>query len=316
MVYAVSSKIGYEGCRFAGAEAMIFLTMFVLGCLSDGVNVIQTPAAQAAPIYSPQFVALPEGGVDQHSPYSHILVRDAINRRSLYFVRDSGDVVLESSVDMKNPDELVVPYTQVMMAAQLCQPKANSALMIGVGGGGMLHYLQAYFPTMIVDAVDIDPMIINIAERYFSLKPSDSLRLHVADGFQFIAESKAQYDIVFMDAFLKPAVDTDPTGTHLRLKTLTFYESIKARLTLSGVVAFNINPHPTVQTDIDTIRAAFDQVWVIPVPDRGNTIVLASVAKKTLTNADFIAAAQSLDGQLKTSLSYSRLASLISDEAP
>ena len=294
---------------------LILVFNLLLACRVES-NELMVLEAHAKPLYTPQFAALPEQGLDIKSEYSHILIKDKGSQRSLYFVRDSGEVVLESSVDMSRPYDLMVPYTQVMMAAQLYRPKAQNALMVGVGGGGMLHYFQAYFPQLNVDAVDIDPAIIDVAQRYFALSAAPSLELHTADGFLFIEKGDKKYDIIFMDAFLKPSVDTDPTGTHLRLKTLSFYEQLKNRLNPAGVVAFNINPHPTVERDIATIREAFSQVWVVPVPSRGNTIVLASTQKEKITSAQLEAAAQAFDSTLKTSLSYQGLSDLVQRSAP
>ena len=294
---------------------MILWFALLVACDFD-TGAMWSPEAHAQPVYQPQFQTLPEEGLDLKSAYSHILVRDKGSQRSLYFVRDTGEVVLESSVDTARPYELMVPYTQVMMAAHLFNPKSQSALLIGVGGGGMLHYLRAFFSDMTVDAVDIDPAIIDIAKRYFALKTGNGLTLHTADGFAFIAEGKRKYDIIYMDAFLKPSVDTDPTGTHLRLKTLSFYEQIKSRLNPSGVVAFNINPHPTVTQDIATIKEAFGQVWVVPVPARGNTIVFASIRAEPITDQQLKAAASSLDQQQAFSLSYAALSDLIQGTVP
>ena len=163
---------------------------------------------------------------------------------------------------------------------------------------------------MTVDAVDIDPAIIDIAKRYFALKTGNGLTLHTADGFAFIAEGKRKYDIIYMDAFLKPSVDTDPTGTHFAIENTVIYEQIKSRLNPSGVVAFNINPHPTVTQDIATIKEAFGQVWVVPVPARGNTIVFASIRAEPITDQQLKAAASSLDQQQAFSLSYAALSDL------
>ena len=294
---------------------MILWFVFMMACDCD-LKPFMSKAAYAQPAYQTQFKSLPDGGLDVQSEYSHILVRDNGSQRSLYFVRDTGEVVLESSVDVVRPYDLLVPYTQVMMATHLFRPKSQAALLIGVGGGGMLHYMRAFFPEMAVDAVDIDPVIIDIAQRYFSLSSDSGLSLHTADGFAFIADGQKKYDIVFMDAFLKPSVDTDPTGTHLRLKTLSFYTQLKERLKPNGVVAFNINPHPTVDQDIATIKEAFSQVWVVPVPTRGNTIVFASTQSEPITWEQLKSAASALDKNKATTLSYSALAGLIQDSVP
>jgi spermidine synthase len=283
---------------------MMILILICLGCLPSSPDLIQVVSAKEATLYQANFAPLPNGQVESKSEYSHFIVRDEDAKRTLYFVRDSGEIVLESSVDMRSPSQLIIPYSQVMMGTFVIQPEPKSALMVGVGGGAMIHYLQAYFPEIKMDAVDIDPEIISVAEKYFGIQNTSTLKLHAEDGFKFIAEGTHKYDVVYMDAFLKPSVETDPTGTHLRLKTLSFYEQLKKRLNPNAVVAFNINPHPKVQEDVQTIRDAFSQVWVVPVPNRGNTIVFASTQNETITPNDLSLTAKTLDSERPSSISY------------
>ena len=82
------------------------------------------------------------------------------------------------------------------------------------------------------------------------------------------------------------------------------------------MVAFNINPHPTVAQDIATIKEAFGQVWVVPVPARGNTIVFASNRTESITEQHLDAAASKLDQMQAFSLSYKALSDLIQGRAP
>src|SRR5580704_15926755 len=52
--------------------------------------------------------------LDQKSEYSRIKVTRFNNTRTLWFVRDNGDEVIESTVDLKNPHDLLVEYTRFM----------------------------------------------------------------------------------------------------------------------------------------------------------------------------------------------------------
>ena len=99
----------------------------------------------ANPDYQPNFKELDGKEERFESPYSSIIVRDSSSKRSMYFVRDSGQIVLESSLDMTNPSLLIVPYTRVMMGAFILQPNTRNTLMIGLGGGAMAHFLQVNF---------------------------------------------------------------------------------------------------------------------------------------------------------------------------
>ncbi len=233
---------------------------------------------------------LPPEGLFRETAYSRLLVKERGSQRSLYFVRDSGETVLETTVDLQHPEQLVVPYTRAMMVAPLFRPEAQRSLLIGLGGGAMVHFIHAHWPEQIIDAVEIDPVIVELAQTHFGLEQSNEVRLHAADGFLFIEESKERYDIIYMDAFLKPSVDTDSTGVPLRLKTLTFYEQLKDRLEEEGVILFNINLHGGLESDLALIHEAFSHVWTLRVPKRGNLIAVASLRPYKLEEITMMAA--------------------------
>ena len=268
-----------------------------------------TKSTQTSPSHS--FIPLKNGEETLQSKYSTIVLKDKGSIRSMYFVRDSGQMVLESAMDMKEPSLLRVPYTQVMMGALLFHSAPTSTLMIGVGGGAMPQYMQSYYPNVHMDAVDIDPEVIRIAKTYFSVQPTSTLKLHEADGFDFIENCKDQYDILFMDAFLKPSEDTDATGTPLRLKTMSFYQQINTCLKDNGLVAFNVNRSASLRRDLQNIKESFAQTWVVPVPERGNIIVFSSTRKKQITETELRIQAEKMDTQHPTSLSYGRILDII-----
>ena len=290
-------------CSLIIVPAMLFL----------GSSCANTPSLTTSTKVSPSitFVPLKNGEESFQSKYSTIVLRDKGSIRSMYFVRDSGQMVLESAIDMKEPSLLRVPYTQVMMGAFLFHPSPKSTLMIGVGGGSMPQYMQAYYPKIYMDAVDIDPEVIRIAKTYFSVQPSSTLVLHEADGFYFIDSCTEKYDILFMDAFLKPSEDTDATGTPLRLKTMKFYRQINSCLKDDGLVAFNINRSSALLQDLKNIRESFAQIWVVPVPERGNVVVFASTRKKKITDTELRLRAKKMDTENPTSLSYGRILDII-----
>ena len=241
---------------------------------------------------------IPSQGLTFSSSYSNILVKDKGSVRSLYFIRDSGEIVLETAVDLEHPEKLEVPYTKGMFVSEaFFDMGIDSALLIGLGGGAMVHHIHHYWSDQKLDAVEIDPVIVDIAKNYFVVphKTSTSVKgtsieLHVEDGFVFInnaLKNNDKYDVVYMDAFLKPSTDTDSTGVPLRLKTLAFYDELKSILHEDGIVVFNINNNKDISTDLQHISDSFDQVWKLAVPNRGNVIVvgcLQEIDQTTLLN--------------------------------
>ena len=121
---------------------------------------------------------------------------------------------------------------------------------------------------MQIDAVEIDPLVVQLADKYFGTRSGENVNIVTADGLKFIAEAKKQYDVIYLDAFLKPSADTDATGVPLSLRTRQFYEQLQAKLKPGGVAAFNINPHAQMAEDVRAIRSAFPQAYEFQLPRR------------------------------------------------
>jgi hypothetical protein len=65
-------------------------------------------------------------------------------------------------MNLKSPHVLRFTYLQHMFASYLLQPKQSKVLIVGLGGGSMVHFLQKHDPTVAVDAVEIDPVVVQL----------------------------------------------------------------------------------------------------------------------------------------------------------
>lgn len=220
---------------------------------------------------------IPGGELNLKTAYSNFRVADVGDWRTLYFIKPDGRESVASRVHIREPQRLEVPYMQHMVLAQLVAPKAEQGLIIGTGGGSMIHFLQQHYSAMKLDSVDIDPVVTGIATTWFGVVESSRLALHTADGYDFIrATDSSQYDVVYLDAFVKPNAETDASGIPLHLKTLTFFEEIKRILGVSGVVVFNLHENDQSKKDLQSIRETFSHVRVLRVPKSTNLIVIAT----------------------------------------
>eukprot|EP00873_Tetraselmis_striata_P011895 jgi/Tetstr1/432159/TSEL_021616.t1 len=89
-------------------------------------------------------------------------------------------------------------------------------LCLGVGGGSLPMFLAHHFPRSHVDAVELDPVVIDAATQVMGLPAQqDNLCIHVQDAKNFVIESMQQegeavYDTIFMDVF--DGDDNTPTS--------------------------------------------------------------------------------------------------------
>ena len=60
-------------------------------------------------------------------------------------------------VDLRQPHVLQFEYLRFMFASYLLRDQQKDVLIIGLGGGGMVHFLRRIDPKVRIDAVEIDP---------------------------------------------------------------------------------------------------------------------------------------------------------------
>lgn len=251
---------------------------------------------------------------DITSAYSHMRITTVNGVRTLWFVRDPiragqpGEEVIESQIKLDRPYDLLIDYTKYMFLSYLFKPKQEKVLIVGLGGGAMIHFLTKYDPGVKVDVVEIDPKIVEVADKYFGVRSGGNVKIVTQDAFMYLKDTKEKYDVIYMDAFLKPSRDTDETGKPLKQKTLQFYRDLQQRLNPKGMVVYNINPHPQIANDVAIIRESFPQTYVYELPYGGGLVVIGSLSKERLARDTLREDADKLDARFKTSFRFRDMA--------
>ncbi|MDP2321337.1 MAG: fused MFS/spermidine synthase [Acidobacteriota bacterium] len=243
---------------------------------------------------------------EEVSVFSRIRVRSDGDVRVLTFVRDNGQEVVQSRVDLAAPHTLLSPYARGMFASYLYQPHPRRVLIVGLGGGAMVRFLTHHEPQVQIDAVEIDPAVVRLADEYFGVRSGGNVRVHTADAVAFVESTVDRYDLILMDAFLRPSSDTDATGVPAALKTLAFLGRLKQALAPGGVVAFNINDHASMADDIAAVAAAFGHAAVYRCPPADNQVVIATEGGLA-ADADLRARIEALDARFGGALSFADL---------
>jgi spermidine synthase len=172
--------------------------------------------------------------------------------------RVRNEINYHSIVDLKDPDDLQVPYTRLMAAALLYPQKIGRILMVGLGGGSISTYLGRAMPQVQIDVVELDPGVIAAGRRYFALLETDKMHFIESDGRVYLNRNKDLYDLVLLDAYRE-------LGVPFHLLTREFYELVKARLAPGGTVASNLSGNTKLYlASLATFRAVFPTVDVYP----------------------------------------------------
>jgi spermidine synthase len=237
------------------------------------------------------------------SEYSHIRVRRQGSIRSMNFVRDNGEEHVQTLWNMKRPYDLVTSYNRLMFASYFFVPQQKRVLIVGLGGGAMVHFYEHYDPDVQVDAVEIDPKVVELADKYFDVRTQKNIKIITADAFKYFKENKTRYDVIYMDAFLKPSEGTDATGQPLRLKTTEFYKGLREQLTPEGIVVINLNVYQGTNDDLATIRGAYPQIYTFRATTP-NLIVVGTWDKSRTNAADLRGKARALDQRFKATFTF------------
>jgi spermidine synthase len=196
----------------------------------------------------------------------------------------------QSVVKPGDPDHLVLQYTQTAFVGLALAEQPRRMLVIGVGGGTLPMFLRKHYPDATIDAVDIDPQVIDVARRFLGFREDATLRAHAADGRAFVEAVREPYDIIFLDAF---ASDSLPA----HLTTLEFLQVVRRALTPSGVVVANIwdrYANRLYDSMIRTYQDVFDDLYILGVAAAGNKILLALPRPLTLSEKELVARARNV----------------------
>lgn len=156
--------------------------------------------------------------------YGELKVIEAGNSRILLV-----DGVSESGETRNALQVWPVYVTDLDLLLQRYHPEAKRVLLIGLGGGNVIHPLLAR--GLRVEVVEIDRQVKIAAEKYFGL---DTRRVPVTleDGRRFVRASRTRYDAVIMNAFIG-----ENSPTHLLSRE--FFQETKRILNPGGLVLVN-----------------------------------------------------------------------------
>jgi spermidine synthase len=181
----------------------------------------------------------------------------------------------ESLFNPLDDRELPVTYTRFMTVALAYPKKINSILEIGFGGGRTAWYLHRFLPDTPVTSVELDPMVMQLASKYFGIKQEPNFNVVEQDGRLFLTSSPRLYDVILIDAYRGPFVP-------FQLLTKQFYQIVKQHLSADGVVAQNIEPTTMLfDSAVNTLHAVFANLDLYPA--QGNIVVVAYDGKPRST---------------------------------
>lgn len=138
----------------------------------------------------------------------------------------------QSGLALDDNLELLFDYNQRLFEVALSL-EPRSILVIGGGAFTLPKALLNYLPASRIDVVEIDPVLPRLARKYFQLKRSRRLKVHITDGRKYIDSHQGQYDLIIIDAFSDHTVPTS-------LLTVEAADQYSRLLAPGGTLAMNI----------------------------------------------------------------------------
>lgn len=142
------------------------------------------------------------------------------------------DNSLQSAMYRDDPFRTRFRYTDFFHLGLAYNPGAKDVLFVGLGAGSSEKRMWRDFPSLRLQVVELDPVVVDVARRFFDTPRDPRLRIEVGDGRRYLAGDERRWDVIVIDAFFADAIP-------FHLVTREFLELARARLAPGGVIVTN-----------------------------------------------------------------------------
>ncbi|KAH7290351.1 hypothetical protein KP509_30G043900 [Ceratopteris richardii] len=221
---------------------------------------------------------------------------------------------------------LASPYHSVMIAGlSLVAPNINDWIssdvlvrvaIVGLGAGLLPMFLHKHMPFGRIEVIELDPVIGDLAKRYFGFVEDDRMKLHIGDGLsilgertkgngingQFISNVSSEHEMKSNDVnvidqlhILIIDADSDDPSSGMSCPPVEFLEesfllAAKRKLCEGGMLVINLvarakAPHSTVP---DKLKKVFAEVYSLEVDEDVNRVLFALPQKSEVNSLEDI----------------------------
>lgn len=110
----------------------------------------------------------------------------------------------------------------------------KTVLLLGLGGGSVIDLLRnQYGFEGRITAVEIDPVIIEVADKEFDIRSTRDTSILCDDAFRFVASNRRKFDLILVDIFLDRIMPENAMSQD-------FWDDLQKRLSAGGLIVFNV----------------------------------------------------------------------------
>jgi spermidine synthase len=174
------------------------------------------------------------------------------------------DRLVHSYSSLDDPLDLVYHYEQTYAELTDYLAARHSPLrtfFIGGGGYTFPRYVERAYPESVVDVVEIDPGVTEVAYAHLGVASDTRITSYNEDARAFLRRPpNTAYDVIFGDAF-------NDFSVPYHLTTQSFNEHVRSWLADDGLYVVNIIDGAVgefLRAYVRTLRLTFDHVYVVP----------------------------------------------------
>jgi spermidine synthase len=149
----------------------------------------------------------------------------------------------------------------------------HSVLLLGLGGGSVIKTLRNDFNfDKHITAIDIDPVIIDIAKEEFELQNAKNLNIICEDALSFMTKNTKTFDLIIIDLFIDTAMPE-------QFLNLPFWTAILTAKSTNGNIIFNASLETSKSKALNDLigflKSHIYKVEVFEKVNNTNTMVIA-----------------------------------------
>jgi spermidine synthase len=198
-----------------------------------------------------------------------LTVRDRRGFRELVASSPRGELVWTRAA-LGDPSVSGWPYLELFHVAAARALRRERALFVGCGGAVLVRRFARVYPGIVSDVVESEPVVVELARRFFELDAIPGVSVHLSDGAAFIARAEPQtWDIIAIDAY-------DASDMAGAFSTRPFFAAARRALRPGGALAINVIGALATGGAVERVVRAAEReladVRILPVAELGEQL--------------------------------------------
>jgi predicted O-methyltransferase YrrM len=208
--------------------------------------------------------------------FASFFKRQSVVRRSsahhphLEVAQIKGRKVLDGATVNYSYGGLQAVFAEAFERLSIRDREVHAALVLGLGAGGVVRLLREDHAIKApITAVEIDPVMVDIAKLHFGLGRFANLDVVVDDAVRWVERATRRFDLVVVDVFIEARIPES-------LRTSGFLRNLRDRMTPGALLVFNVvADRPSARAEALQFAHVFDETLGKhrPIEVRGNLVL-------------------------------------------